>query len=205
MSDPAFIVAQQAEAGTVVCRQHVQHVAPFCRALRKQLERAGLNQEQVEAVFETSVSAECIGCQIPLGGGELLKLSHEQLAESAHPKLKRLHLGFCARQGCEACYYRLSFRTYPRIDWGKTLADLKPFELSGEPASATDALCGPRENLLAAMNAVIPRRAWFVATGLVILWMFHQWYVGGRIPILREPEHFRVTPGSDAGLTENPP
>jgi hypothetical protein len=37
-------------------------------------------------------------------------------------------------------------------------------------------------------------RAWIVVCIVMVLLLLRQCYLGGRIPLLREPEHFRVDP-----------
>ena len=46
------------------------------------------------------------------------------------------------------------------------------------------------------------RRALQIALAVaiaILLFMIHQKYRGGRIPFIREPEHFRVTPAGPGG------
>jgi hypothetical protein len=38
----------------------------------------------------------------------------------------------------------------------------------------------------------VPAHVWITLAALVVVLVMRQWYVGGRIPLLREPEHFKV-------------
>jgi hypothetical protein len=106
--------------------------------------------------------------------------------------LQRLRDGKCARAECKASHYRLQFYNTPEINWSTLLAEFRPKETSPpqlEPAAVRPFPLRKILRRLALITAIV---------GLPLFaWLWWQWYTGGRIPFLREPEHFRVEQGQD--------
>src|SRR5689334_7119453 len=100
---------------TFTHRQHLLRLREFCEVLHGILRARSGNAEEAKAVLETAVSAQCVGCGIPVSGKELLALS--QPSEENGPKTARMRLGDCARKGCDCFYYEIKFKPYPGIDW----------------------------------------------------------------------------------------
>jgi hypothetical protein len=170
--------------------QHLLKLEPLCRYLVEALADSGLAPEKIQAAFETSLSAECVSCGIPLSGAELYTLSQPPSAEHANAKIGRLRMGDCARQKCDSYYYRMTFRPFPGVDW-ESLAS--KFE-KGEPQQKPDTDAGSEKKwLLKYLRTLrVPAHIWLTLAALVLVLVVRQWYVGGRIPLLREPEHFKV-------------
>src|SRR5512144_1325961 len=103
-------------------KEYLLVLEPFCRALHQALLDSGADHQLAANAMRISVSAECVGCQIQVSGEELFALSQPPSAEHATAKIGRLRLGQCARQGCDACYYRLEFRAHPPFVWHAVLA-----------------------------------------------------------------------------------
>ncbi len=180
------------EASVIVRQEHLQKVAPFCRALAEALRQAGMGLEQSGTVFAGSVSGECVTCGITVSGQELFALSQPPSAELAGVKIGRLRRGYCAREGCDSCYYTLSLQPHPKVGWPKILSGLG---LCASESPARELRQGggggswrPR------ISFRILRPFLLVLLGTVLLWGLRQWYMGGRIPLVREPEKFRVDP-----------
>ncbi len=179
--------------GPVIVRQeHLQKLEPLCRGLGEALCQGGLDQPRTAEAFRVAVSAECVTCGIRVSGQELFALSRPPSPELSGIKTGRLRRGYCAREGCDSFYYRLSFQPYCQIDWAKILSGVasSPSEKCALQSSrgARKAIAWPRIHLQ------VPRAAWLVVGGIVALWLLHQWYIGGRIPLVREPEKFHVDP-----------
>ncbi len=179
------------ELETATVRQeHLCNLARFCQRLDAGLRWAGMTPEQCQATFRRAVSAECTGCGIYISGDELYALSQPPSAELASTKTGRLRLGDCARQGCEAWYYRVNLWPQSQLNWPSLLAQIDLAEEEGQKPAALPAFWGPACKRLM-HSPLLPRIgiAFFV---VVVLLVARHWQQGGRIPLLREPEKFQV-------------
>jgi hypothetical protein len=155
--------------------------------------RRGGDLQLSKAAFPKAIGAKCNLCGFVLSGEELLALADVFGANEESTMLKRLRAGHCAREGCAATHYHLLFYNTPELSWPAILAKSRPTEAENpQPESEPVIATAPaRRNILpkvARVGAVI---------GIcLLLWLWWQWRTGGRIPILREPEHFRVTPSN---------
>ncbi len=185
------IVMDTLPSSPLVREEHLQKLAPFCRALGEALKQAGLASDQAEAVWRTSVTGECVLCGIRVTGDELSALTRSPDKDPSE-KIERLRLGDCARRGCDSFYYRLTFQTHPPLDWTKVLAQVETInDVPAEeaPDEATDATVPERP-----ARSGLVRRLCIAVAIVVVLLLARQWYLGGRIPLVREPEHFKVDP-----------
>lgn len=159
-----------------------------------------------------AISAECVQCGIRLTGAELLALAEAGEAGEVtgdaraasrppappNPKVARLRLGYCARSGCDSCYYRVTFEPRPGLDWTKLLPGAELEVTAAAPAEDP----GNAERQAAFRSSVrrTVGKAALALGALVLLLVARHWYQGGTIPYLREPEKFDVqvapTPGS---------
>lgn len=148
-----------------------------------------------------AISAQCVQCGIRLTGDELLALAEAtEDAEGTraasrppappNPKVARLRLGYCARSGCDSCYYRVTFEPRPGLDWTKLLPGAELEVTTTAPAEDP----GHAERQ-AAFRSSVRRTAGKAALALgvlIVLLVARHWYQGGTIPYLREPEKFDV-------------
>ena len=183
MSTPAAIERQE----------NLLKLRVFCQALFEAAQRAGMKAEEVSAAFRASLSAECVHCGQQVSGEELLALAHPA-TEDLTTKVNRLRLGDCARQGCESYFYRVTFQPQPSMDWSKLIHEAEALE----PQLAQASSGRPKPGL----GLWIPNKVLVALAGLVLLLFLRQWYMGGRIPFIREPEKFRVDPAPEAGATQ---
>jgi hypothetical protein len=170
------------ETSQVTIRELVDSCASVVEALRRPE-----NGPEVRAGVEEALSAECVQCGIKLSGAELLKLGEAESAGDS--KVDRLKTGYCARNGCDSLYYRLTRAAHPRVDWEKLMAQpvVGVVETEEQQAGARARKLARRHwNLLRIGAALIL---------LVIVLIARQIYVGGTIPFIREPEQFRVDRG----------
>jgi hypothetical protein len=179
-------------------QQHLLRLEGFCRGLGHALCRAGLGPAQVQAVWQSSVRAECVLCGIRVSGEELFALSQPPSALYGTAKLGRLRLGDCARHGCDSFYYRLTFQNYPRLNWPALLAEAEAFQPE-QPSP-------PKRRGFAFRLPALPdfgeysgfaRRGLVVLAAILFLLVARQWYRGGSIPLVREPENFHIDAGPD--------
>lgn len=185
---------------TALCRQeHLQNLERFCQRLGSSLAESGLTPEECEAAWRVGVSAECVQCGIRLYGEELYALSQPPSPAHASPKIGRLRLGDCAREGCNSYYYRLTFYPHAKVDWQKMFDDINAEENSGpeERPHPWKALIR-HAHVLGFSN----RRLWLALGIIVLLLVARQFYRGGSIPLVREPENFRVGSDPQHELTE---
>lgn len=163
-------------------------LASFCRTLERAL-AARYAPADLPRLWRLFVSAECPECGIWISGDELHALTQPPCAEVASAKTGRMRLGDCARRGCNAAHYLVHLWNQEGIDWAELLLLADTF---------------PSENAAAGRSGwkgwlpVLGRFKGYVVRGLALLafvvlsLLARQFYQGGRIPFLREPEEFRV-------------
>jgi hypothetical protein len=165
-------------------------------ALSEAAARCGECSDKIRSALPLALAADCVGCGMRVTGEELLILSRlPQQHESS--RIKRLRTGHCARAGCECDQYLLLLQNHPDIDWAKLFSagDEKKEEPSvsaeAELAVAGAAWCSARRRKAVRIGLLI------VAT--ILLFVLRQYYLGGRIPLIREPEKFHVDPAPPGG------
>jgi hypothetical protein len=181
----------------IVRQQELPKLQPLCRALAEALRRGGLGPEKALAVWRADVAAECTRCGIPVSGDELFALSQPPAAEHASAKIGRLRLGDCARSGCDSYHYQLTFSIHGQVDWAALLSQAEALLQEQEHPAGNGAAQHPMGSRLARFlwNSGRSRRLWIALAAVLFLLLLRQWHLGGRIPLLREPEHFRVDTG----------
>ena len=195
------------EAVSVARREALTRLRVFCSGLIECLQQGGFTAEQVFAIFESSIAAECIQCRIQVSGKELFEVGMPAAeGQQPGPKIARMRLGDCARQGCDSMYCNIAFQPYPRVDWQAVIGRAESRELAESGVLHVKAARRrlPRVNF----TPHGLRRTGLLAGAIVLLIAARQYYYGGRIPLIREPERFRVdhvasTPGTtDAPVPE---
>jgi hypothetical protein len=163
-------------------------VSAICQAARLQ----GKEKEKVRNALRAALAGECPCCGIRVTGEELLELLEVPPLKETNVRIARLRKGRCANQHCEFTSYRLILGNHPDLDWAKLLA----------PGEARPAGDGPIPEVDTAVTSVISvplhRRTAFrvgvAITAGILLILLRQWYLGGGIPLIMEPEKFRVDP-----------
>ena len=160
---------------------------PFCRSLLEALRRHGVESDKALELLRVAATGECVRCGQKISGEELFALSQSPTPEFASAKLGRLRLGDCARSGCNSYFYRLTFQPRPPLDWAALVAEA---ETIGQEAPTAD-LSWLRAVEVWMQLATVKR----AITAIVILVLFialRQWYFGGSIPIVHQPEKFQI-------------
>ena len=169
---------------------------PACHgAVATALGEAGLGGQELQVLFATGLKAACVGCGMSLTGEELGKLAVTEGEGSSPlpPKLERLRLGFCPRNGCEARFYQIHLAPLPRADASKVLA------------RADEILRGRRRTSVPRVAFGIPgtrrqiRRLAVVATGtaLVCFVAYRLVYFGSQpIPFVKPASPFQADPAT---------
>ena len=172
----------------------MQKLAPFCQALGEALSRSGLSPSQALEVWRAALTAQCTRCGIPISGEELFALSQPP-GENPSPKIRRLSLGYCGYAACESYFYLLTFRAHPSLDWPGLLAKAEAIQAELErPVAARGRTAALAKRFL---HSSLTRRVTVALALLLLLLLIRQWHTGGRVPLLREPEHFRVAPAPE--------
>jgi len=180
----------------IIRLEQLHHLADFCRELHAGLAAAGQAPEQIPVVFQEAITARCINCGVQVSGAELLALSQPPAPDRSTARTRRLRMGDCAVKGCDASCYRLTFLALPQLDWAGLLG-----KLDAQDQPTAEPPRPPRAAALAWRGLFPPERLWRIGlafTVILVLLLARQWHQGGRIPILREPEEFRVTTQTEA-------
>ena len=172
-------------------REPLTRLRVFSSAVQEHLQAGGFSSDQVFAIFDSSISAECIQCRIQVSGRELFEVGSEPVdGQQAGPKITRMRLGDCARQGCDSMYYNLTLQPYPRVDWPAIISQAASRELEESGVVSVKPARSPLPRIHITSKTA---RTMAVAAGaILVLFVARQYYYGGRIPLLREPEHFHV-------------
>ena len=168
-----------------VREEQLLQLARFCQNLVEALRRAGIGPDKSLELLRACLIGECVKCGHRVSGEDLFALAQAADAGDLSAAVRRLRLGDCARPGCESYVYRLSFQRHPDADWFALLSQV-------EHIKEEQAVTSAARKRAARLRAV--RRVGFALVIVVLLLMLRQWYIGGRIPFIREPEKFRVDP-----------
>lgn len=173
----------------------IAELAAFSQELAAACRHCDLDSEKASQVMSDAVVAECVKCNIHVRGDELLLIATATSDPSVHAKIKRMNLGYCARDGCESLTYLLRFNQTAGLDWEKFQEHMEAARNKRLQFFAAEA-AAKRVMQQKAKQWYLRRLAIMVGVILILL-VIRQWYTGGRIPLLREPEKFRVTPATE--------
>jgi hypothetical protein len=169
---------------TQVSQMSIKELAEFSRSLAQTISKQP-EPDRIRAAIDQALNAECVQCGIRLSGSELLKFEGET---SDDPRVERLRIGYCARNGCESLFYRVTCGPHPQINWPGLLNPAH--ELSAEEKAAAE-LRAKKQATAKKRNKALLRGGVAVVV-LLIVFAIRQIYIGGSIPFIREPEDFRV-------------
>ncbi len=137
-----------------------------------------------------ALRAECVRCEVEVAGSDLLRLAQVPSTDDTD-WLKRLRNGHCVNPRCSATNYRVHFLRHPEIEWPTLFAQ------GNEPTPPMPAEESETEALKKPARATLPRNELLIRIGILLLllltvFVIRQMYFGGRIPIVREPEKFKL-------------
>jgi hypothetical protein len=147
---------------------------------------------KLRPAVEGALAGECVQCGLRLSGLDLLQFGAGE--DNGDPRLERLRIGYCGRNGCESLFYRVMCAAHPEIDWPKLI---HPAHTISEEEKAG----AQREVAKDAAKTRWKKRGLRLAIALgalLILFVIRQIWVGGTIPFIREPEDFKVDRTVDA-------
>jgi hypothetical protein len=165
----------------------IRELADFSSSLLQSI-AALPDANKLRPALHQALSAECVQCQIKLTGADLLKFG---AGETGDTKLERLRNGYCARNGCDSLYYRVHCAPHPQLDWPNILNPAQEITTaateSERAAKKIVQIQRHHRNILRTATAI---------GVLVLVFILRQIYMGGTIPFIREPEHFKVDRGA---------
>ena len=174
----------------LVREKSIADLKRFSLALVELTTRCGGAKDKLAKSLAAAMSAKCVRCGTQVAGEELLALAAED--DKAPPNLLRLRENHCAREDCASDTYCLTLQRHPGLDWTLLLLQVERIQEEQARQAAIQ-----RESTRLAERAAHRGRtlriALLVALG-ILLFLIRQWYLGGRIPLLREPERFHVDP-----------
>lgn len=189
-SGPAEAEAGASSAAGTVVRAGQESIESLRELAR--LARHVLACHQNENDFTAAFEAECIGCGIQISGAELLQIADLSGGDVASDsKVDRLRKGYCARRTCESRFYEIRCVAQRGVDWQAILAMKDGHVSAPEPLIPDDtpAASGGWRNKLILIGGI-------GIAAILLLAIAFQYWAGGRIPFLREPEKFEVDPAA---------
>jgi hypothetical protein len=175
----------------------VEQLVRYHAGLARVLGEFGFDSSQLNEIFLTRLQTQCDRCGIHVTSNELTSVAvADNEAKLPHPKLERLRLGYCAREGCESDYYTIQFEDYPGVDWGIVAAKTSEWLAATDVAAKEQA----RRTAIRRRNRTIMR----VALGLVIvcsLLLLRFVVQHGHLPFAKKPSKYQVDPASTSYRT----
>ncbi len=175
----------------LVREERLNEIREFSRLLSVAIVHYAQGDTAKIATINNNVSTRCPRCDMRLTGAEFLSVGQPDEQGEKKPKIERMQLGYCARSGCDASTCLVNFHRTPDVDWSGLFGGMH-LSQDERKKSETAELALVKEK----RRAELKRQAGRLAIGLgviAILLIIWQWRRGGRIPVLREPEKFRVT------------
>lgn len=169
---------------TETSQKTIKELVEFGRSLAQTIAKEK-EADRLRAAADQALSAECVQCGIRLTGWEVLQFGEEV---STDTRVERLRSGYCARNGCESLFYRVTCAPHPEINWP---ALLNPTHVLTEEERAAAEQSAKKTRHAKLRNKTL-LRAGIAIAALLIVFVLRQIWVGGSIPFIREPENFRV-------------
>lgn len=159
---------------------------------------AGIGGRQLDDIFSLGVTAKCVGCGITVTGTDLAHIAVAHNAEATvESKLDRLRLGYCARNGCNAKFYRIECENLPGVDSAKIVA--RGLELRHGPAPEPEPEPEPPKPPVPWFKQ--PRRLILAAALVVVVyWGFRFASERGMVPGIAPKKTYESAPGAREAL-----
>lgn len=164
-------------------QEHLGQLPAFSARLGEAI-RAAAAPDQTRAAVLQALRGQCVGCAIPLSGEEILAIAEPG---PGNAKVERLRKGDCARQTCTSAFYLIRGAEHPGLDWPKLLGAAEDAAQASVQAEQQRAQAKAKQARLGNL-----RRVGVGLAILVVLLLGRQCYLGGSIPLLRQPEKFEV-------------
>lgn len=166
--------------------------------LGRALSETGVNGSQLNEILSAALRASCGGCNIQLTSHEVEQVALvENPTQLTHAKLKRLRLGYCAREGCEATDYRIQLEPYPGVDWDIIGAMANDLMLAQK--AATEAEARHRTRRLQNQRTKRTLVGMMIVVFAVLLFFFWR---QGRPSFAKKPQKYKLDPASVSSSPE---
>ena len=161
------------------------------------LSQAGINGSQLDEVCSANLRVSCTRCDIHLSQAEIEQVSlAEDASQLSHPKLKRLWLGYCAREGCESDDFKIQLAAHPSVDWDTIVTKANELMAAQQAAEKESARHRKAQKLKhQAKRNVLALLILAVALVLIFVWR------NGRLPFVKKTPKYQIDPAS----TTSPP
>ena len=170
----------------------VQNLVRFYIGLIQALNETGVNGGQLNEIVSTFLHVECVACRIRVSGDELEKVAVVDASiPLSHPKLQRLRLGYCAREGCESGFYSVCFANHPDLDW-RLIA-----EKGASLAHANEAAERAEQSRQASRKRWRQRGRLAIGIAVIIFLILLQFVVQHRrLPFTKKSHKYQIDPAS---------
>jgi len=176
----------------------VENLVRFHASLARALSETGISGGQLNEIFSTYLRAECAKCGIKITGDEIVHVGvAEEATELPHPKLKRLRLGYCAREGCESYDYYIHLEDHPGVDWAKVSEKAHQLATAMKAEASQDEKRQARQKRNRRRTRVVAGLFIVIALLLVSFLTRH-----GRLPFTKKPHKYEIDPAS---VRQQPP
>ena len=170
----------------------VAGLALFYANLARALTETGITGRRLSEILSTRLQVSCVRCDIHLTTEEIEQVSLlEDTAQPSHPKLKRLRLGYCAREGCESEDYRIRLDAHPGVDWDSIAAKANDLIL----AQQADAKAEEQHQIRQKQKQQTKRVALGLSALIVCILLLFVWR-NGRLPFVKKPNKYQIDPAS---------
>jgi hypothetical protein len=181
-------------AGTKFIPIRINGLAVFYANLARALTETGITGPQLNEILSTRLRVSCVRCDIHLTTDEIEQVSLvNDTTQLSHPKLKRLRLGYCAREGCESDDYQIQLEACPGVDWETIAAKANELvstqKVAEEEAVRRQARHNQIQRTKRAVLAVLTVAVCFL---LLFVWR------NGRLPFVKKPHKYQIDPASVA-------
>lgn len=171
----------------------------FYAGLVRALGESGIGGSKMNEVFMSYQWAECVQCGIKINGEEMDQiLVADEGTQLPHPKLQRLRLGCCARQGCESYHYRIHFEDYPGMDWD-AVVEKAVNQVATSKAAAQEE---KKQEIIRKKQRRMKRAAIALITVLMLL-LIRAVLQRGYLPFGHKPHKYEIDPASVSHLPQH--
>ena len=196
----------EAETQQDIRRTDVLFLPKVGASIREYFADSGIEESRWQGICAESLSAQCTICEEKLSGEEwadwLLNVSTAEFEPKEGMRWIRLKQGLCASEKCNVLFYNIHLEPHPEVDWSAiNIGALGGKE--GPKAATVVELAGDAAKESIAKQ--FTKRTVATLVVLVVLWMFHQWYRGGSIPLLRPAQDYTTTVDPDADFLKVEP
>lgn len=105
-------------------RVPIPHLSRVHGVVAQALGESGLGGPELERIFASGVKATCVACGLSITGvdlGDLALQGSNETDRPPSPRLERIRLGYCPRQGCASRFFRIELTAPGRFDRGQVL------------------------------------------------------------------------------------